>query len=191
MTRYIRGEKHLQKSIEAMLEPRKIEGELYYPKKRADGRTDYYQRRDGALFRFDPESKTSTLVLKEPVEVGTSWQSPSRIRFLEVTGAFEQTYNRKIKEAIVMEYRIESIDDIVTVPAGKFTNSIRVNGKGSLYGGGGSLKEFMDLDTINIETIDWYVPGVGLVKSMRKEYTFPVKFENNYLEVLQIIRKDS
>lgn len=191
VTRYVRGERRLQKSIEAMLEPRNIDSESYYPKKRADGRTEYFQKREGSVYRFDPETKTSTLILKGPVELGTSWHSPSRIRFLEVTGAFEQTYNRRIKQAIDMEYRIDSIDDIVTVPAGKFSNSIRVKGTGSLYGGGGSLKEFMDLDTINIETIDWYVPGVGLVKSMRKEFTFPVKFENNYLEVLEIVRKDS
>ena len=90
-----------------------------------------------------------------------------------------------------MEYTVESIDDIVKVPAGRFNNAIRVKGKGSLYGGGGSLKEFMDLDTINIETMEWYVPGVGLIKRMRKEFTFPVKFENNYVEVLEKFQNNS
>ena len=190
-TRYIRGEPHLQKLIVATLAPRKIEGKAYHPKKRADGRVDYYQRSEDGVYRYDPETNSSTLVLKGSPELGNSWKSPTRILFLEVTGAFEQTYNRRIKQDIIMEYTVESLDDIVTVPAGRFNNAIRVKGKGSLYGGGGSLKEFMDLDTINIETLDWYVPGVGLIKSMRKEFTFPVKFENNYLEVLEKFHNNS
>ena len=57
------------------------------------------------------------------------------------------------------------------------------------YGGGGSLKEFMAIDNINIETVDWYAPGTGLVKRSRKEYTQPLEFENIYTEELEKINR--
>lgn len=187
--RSIKGEPHEQKLVESTLAELEINGEKLIPKKRPDGRVEYFQKTKEAYFQVNAENGSKTIVLKEPIEVGTKWQTDSRILFLEVTGAFEATYNRKIKEAITIEYEIDSVEETVEVAAGKFRNCVRVKGKGSLYGGGGSLKEFMAIDTINIETLDWYAPGVGLVKRQRKEYTHPLEFENHYSEELQLIKK--
>ena len=186
--RSIRGEPHLQKLVFANLPAVNINGLKLYPRKRADGRVDYYEKKDNAIFLVDVEEGSRTLLLQEPIQVGTKWQAESKILFLRVTGAFEATYNRRIKEYITIDYEIDSIDEIVKVAAGRFTNCIRVKGKGSIYGGGGSLKEFMGIDTINIETFDWYAPGVGLIKRMRKEYTYPLNFENHYSEELESIK---
>ncbi len=186
--RSIKGEAHLQKLIIANLPALKINGETVFPKKRADGQIEYYQKTDTAIYRYDPDDGSKTLLLQEPIKVGTKWQAKSKILFLEVTGAFEATYNRKIKDDIIIEYEIDSINDEVKVAAGRFINCIRVKGFGSIYGGGGSLEEFMDIDTINVETVEWYAPGVGLVKRTRKEYTRPLEFENNYLEELESIK---
>lgn len=187
--RIIKGEPHEQKLVEATLAEIEINGEMLVPRKRPDGRVEYYQRTKDGVSKVNPEDGSKTLILSDPIEVGTKWQSDSKILFLEVTGAFEATYNRKIKDPITIDYEIVSVDETVKVAAGKFRNCVRVEGKGSLYGGGGSLKEFMAIDTINIETIDWYAPGVGLVKRERKEYTHPLEFENHYSEELQEIRK--
>jgi len=186
--RSIKGEAHLQKLIIANLPSLNIHGEILFPKKRADGHIEYYKKTNTAIYRVDPEDGSTTLLLQKPVKVGTKWQAKSKILFLEVTGAFAATYNRKIKEAIIIEYEIDSINDEVKVAAGRFANCIRIKGFGSIYGGGGSLKEFMAIDTINIETVEWYAPGVGLVKRTRKEYTSPLDFENHYLEELEAIK---
>jgi len=190
-TRVIRGEPHLQKLIVANLPSVKVNGTTLFPRKRADGQIIYYEKSDKAIYRVDPEDGSKTLLLQEPIEVGSKWQAPSRILFLKVTGAFESTYNQRIKRDIVIDYEIESIDEEVKVAAGRFTNCIRIKGFGSLYGGGGTLEEFMNIDTINIETVDWYAPGVGLIKRTRKEYTHPLEFENNYIEELESIKTDS
>jgi hypothetical protein len=187
--RSIRGESHIQKLILANLPAVNIEGRTLFPRKRADGQIDYYEKSEKGIYRVDIDDESRDLQLQEPVEVGAKWQRTSRILFLEVTGAFEATYNRRIKEDIVLDYEVESIDDVVDVAAGHFENCLRVKGFGSIYGGGGSLEEFMDIDDINIETVEWYAPGVGLVKRTRKEYTHPLKFENHYSEELETIRK--
>lgn len=186
--RSIRGEDHLQKLILANLPKQTINGVKLHAQKRADGQVEYFSRRDGGVFKIDPENGNEKQILQEPATIGTKWKADSRILFLKVTGAFEATYNRRIKEAIPMEYEVVSTSETVKVKAGKFRDCIKVAGKGSIYGGGGSLKEFMDIDSINIETEEWYAPGVGLVKRTRKEYTHPVDFENYYQEELESVR---
>ena len=186
--RFIRGEPHVQKIVESALPAIKIKGEKLIPKKRPDGRVEYFQRNSEGVFKIDPETGTREVIIREPAELGVNWSVDSKILYLKVTGAFESTYNRKIKnETIPIDYEITAIDETVEVAAGKFRNCIRVEGKGSIYGGGGSLKEFMAIDTINIEITEWYAPGVGLVKRQRKEYTHPLEFENIYsIELEQI-----
>lgn len=187
--RSIRGESHVQKLVLANLQAVNIEGKTLTPRKRADGQIDYYEKSEQGVYRVDIDDGSRDLQLQEPAEVGGKWQRASKILFLQVTGAFEATYNRRIKEDIILDYEIESIDDVVNVAAGRFENCLRIKGKGSIYGGGGSLEEFMDIDDINIETVEWYAPGVGLVKRTRKEYTHPLKFENHYSEELETIRR--
>lgn len=187
--RSIKGESHVQKLIMANLAAVKTGGATLFPRKRADGQIDYYEKTDNAIYRVDPEDGSRTLLLQEPIAVGSKWQAKSKILFLEVTGAFEATYDNKIREEFDVDYEISSINDVVKVKAGRFINCIRIEGKGSLYGGGGPLKEFMAIDNINIETVEWYAPGVGLIKRTRKEYTYPLDFQNHYSEELESIKK--
>jgi hypothetical protein len=186
--RSIRGEAHRQKLVLANLPAVNIEGKTLVPRKRADGQIDYYESTDEGIYRVDINDGSRDLEFQQPVKVGSKWQRKSKILFLEVTGAFEATYNSRIKQDILVDYEIESIDDVVNVAAGRYENCVRIKGKGSLYGGGGSLEEFMDIDNINIETLEWYAPGVGLIKRSRKEYTYPLKFENHYLEELESLK---
>jgi len=186
--RTIRGETHTQKLIQANLPSVKTEGAVLFPRKRADGHIDYYEKTEDGVFHVNLEDGVKDQLLPASIEVGSKWQRKSKILFLEMTGAFEATYEDRIKEEIVINYHVESLDDVVDVAAGHFVKCLRIVGKGSLYGGGGTLEEFMDIDDINIETVDWYAPGVGLIKRTRKEYTHPLKFENHYSEELESIK---
>ena len=186
--RKIRGEIHTQKLIQANLPSIKIEGSVLFPRKRADGHIDYFEKSANGVFHVNLENGVKDQFLPASIQVGSKWQRKSRILFLKVTGAFESTYNARIKEEIIINYQVESLDDVVDVAAGHFENCLRIVGKGSLYGGGGTLEEFMDIDDINIETVDWYAPGVGLIKRTRKEYTHPLEFENLYAEELESIK---
>jgi len=188
VVRLKKGESHEQKVVLANLPGREIDGITLYPRKRPDGRVEYYEKTGGTIYLYDPEDGSRTPVFREPVKVGTQWKALSRIRFLEVTGAFTATFNMKIQEEFDVDYRIESTDEVVEVAAGRFENCVHVSGAGSLYAGGGSLKEFMAIDTINIEVEEWYAPGVGLVKRRRKEYTWPLEFENIYIEELEKVK---
>ncbi|MFT5131906.1 MAG: hypothetical protein ACI9SC_000368 [Gammaproteobacteria bacterium] len=185
----LKGESHIQKLVLANLPAVKVDDTKLYPRKRADGRIDYFEKTEKGVFRVDLEDGSKTPILQEPIVLGSKWQATSKILFLEVTGAFEATYNGRIKEDITIDYEIDSIDEVVKVAAGRFTNCVRVKGFGTLYGGGGQLKEFMNIDSINIETLDWYAPGVGLIKRTRKEYTYPLDFKNHYSEELESFRK--
>lgn len=188
ISRSTRGELHIQKRVEANLGTVTVNGENLVPRKHPNGQLKYFLKTSEGIFQVYPGNKRRVPLLREPIAVGTRWQADSRILYLEVTGAFKATYDQKIREAIPIDYRIESIDDSIEVAAGKFRNCVRVTGKGSIYGGGGSLKEFMAIDTINIETTEWYAPGVGLVKRQRREFTYPLAFENHYLEELENFR---
>ena len=89
-----------------------------------------------------------------------------------------------IVRPVTVTYKIEDTDDTVTVTAGTFGHCLRVHGKGYLFAGR-TLQEFMGIDTINIDQTEWYAPGVGLVKSVREEYTQPNEFRNTYTRELQ------
>ena len=189
VTRSIRGEAHEQKLVIASLPVVSIKGERLYPRRRPDGREEYFEKSATGIARVDTEDGSRTVVLQVPFATGTRWQGSSRILFLEVSGAFEATYNRHIRQDIRMDYEIDSVSELVKVKAGVYRNCLRVKGSGSLYGGGGSMKEFMNIDSINIDTVDWYAPGIGLVKRTRREYTLPERFENQYSEELQAFRR--
>ncbi len=187
--RSIKGEDHIQKLILASLPSVTVEGKTLFPRKRADGQLEYYEKSDSGVYRINLDDGARDFLLPDSPQPGMKWKGKSKILFLEVTGAFEATYNERIKEEINMEYEVVSVNEVIKVPAGSFENCVRVRGFGSLYGGGGTLEEFLDIDDINIETLDWYAPGVGLIKRTRKEYTHPLAFENQYSEELEFVKK--
>ena len=87
--RFIRGEPHVQKIVESALPAIKIKGEKLIPKKRPDGRVEYFQRNSEGVFRIDPETGTREVIIREPAELGVNWSVDSKILYLKVTGAFE------------------------------------------------------------------------------------------------------
>ena len=180
----VRGELRSQKRIVSNGKPVEVDNQRYFPRVDLNGHRDFYQKTKESIVHVDPVSGDKSLILKYPLEKGQQWQSASRIRVLEVTGAFTPTFKARIVRPVTVTYKIEDTDDTVTVTAGTFGHCLRVHGKGYLFAGR-TLQEFMGIDTINIDQTEWYAPGVGLVKSVREEYTQPNEFRNTYTRELQ------
>jgi len=90
--------------------------------------------------------------LKFPFASGTSWQANYKMIF------------NPGRDEIPMTMKIEETDAIVTVPAGTFSNCIKVHGTGFV---GPS-----DRPTLSAETWEWSCPDVGSVRSISKEKGF-------------------
>lgn len=112
--------------------------------------------------RFEDEKK---YVLKYPIKKGTEWDSQSKTFLILRRYAY---FDYRATTNFNLNYVVSSINEVVKVPAGKFKNCIKVSGSGNTTFIGdreiGSIK-------INIRTIDWFAPNVGLIKSIRLEET--------------------
>ncbi len=106
-------------------------------------------------------------VLGLPLKQGTEWTGSITTSVLEKTGPPQDTLFR-IRETVEMNYRIESVSDSVVVNGEQFQNCIRVNGSGSVNADVGN---YIGRLSINVESDDWYAPGIGLVKSRHLEKT--------------------
>lgn len=65
-----------------------------------------------------------------------------------------------------MVWTIEALDDRVEVPAGRFEQCVRVKGLALLRLFADPVNGFKDMP---LTTLEWYCPGVGLVKVERRE----------------------
>jgi hypothetical protein len=102
-----------------------------------------------------------------PLVVGREWQDTTISRALIKTGPPQKT-EFHISTQVPVTVRIESMTDTVSVPAGAFVECMRILIKGNEFTDAGN---YVGLTIVNIEETDWYAPGVGLVKSIRKEST--------------------
>ncbi|NIM13265.1 MAG: hypothetical protein GTO45_14225 [Candidatus Aminicenantes bacterium] len=92
--------------------------------------------------------------LKYPIKVGTTWNYET------------QTILLQKNFSINLKCSIESINEVITVPAGTFKGCVKVKGVGSRKERMGMLFGKTD---INVEHYNWYAPGVGTIKSIIKE----------------------
>lgn len=92
-------------------------------------------------------------MIRYPLQVGTEWED----------NVETQLISEKIK--ISVRVRIESLDDVVSVPAGTFKKCLRISTIGS------ASKNFGMFGTAKIgyEYYAWYAHGVGMIKSVLKE----------------------
>jgi hypothetical protein len=106
-----------------------------------------YQRPDSAT----PEIVTPiAYLLRHPYKQGTTWQRQSS--FLGSSG----------RDVPILQTTIEGTDETITVPAGTFSDCLKVVARGDQRGGS------MGQSTTKIEASSWYCPRVGLVKSLSK-----------------------
>jgi hypothetical protein len=179
----IRGETREQRLLLGSVAPTTVDGTVYHPRRRLDGRLEFHERAADGVLSVDPVSGRKALVLPPTPQSGAKWQGSTHIFFLEVTGVFTPTFEARVQQSIPVEFVVEAENDTVTVGAGTFENCLRVRSAGSLFAGS-TLKDFMGIRFIKVEQTDWYAPGVGLIKRVRNEYTTPADWNNEYVQEL-------
>lgn len=143
--------------------------------RRSDSGANYWLRSDDSgVYRVASKSDIEDepkldparrYVLKKPYAVGTTWQSPTTAYLLE----HKQDFPREVRykhPSIPMNYVIEALNQKVETTAGKFDGCLRVKGQAL-------IKLFVDpvvgWHDIPLTTLEWYCPGVGLVRLERDE----------------------
>lgn len=184
-----RGEQKQQRQIFANQDPVDVDGQRYFPRRSASNHIDYFQRTDEGIYHIDPIKGGKTWILQRPYKVGTEWKGVSKISKLELLGgAFTATYLARIKHPVEMTYRIESLDDDVEANGVHYTHCLKVRAQGRLYAGS-DLEQFVNISSINIDMSEWYAPGIGLVKRIRKEFTAPNEFKNVFVQELLLHKR--
>ena len=150
-------------------------------RRRSDSGIEYWLRSDATgIYRIasrnplerEPQlDKPRRYVLQKPYAVGTTWDAPTTAYVL----ARKNEVPREVRythKAFPMHYRIEALDEAVQTPAGDFTGCLRVIGRAEvrLY-----VDAIFQWREIPLATVEWYCPGVGLVRLQRTEPS-PTRF---------------
>ena len=150
-------------------------------RRRSDAGIEYWLRSDATgIYRIasrnplerEPQlDKPRRYVLQKPYAVGTEWEAPTTAYVLARKNEVPREV-RYIHKAFPMHYRIEALAAKVKTPAGEFEGCLRVAGRAEIRLYVDAMFQWRD---IPLTTIEWYCPGVGLVKLERKEAS-PTKF---------------
>jgi hypothetical protein len=114
-------------------------------------------------FRKDAPD-TKRFVLKEPYQLENSWMLPS-VPYI-MRKSFDWPYELKFTKTVTMNYRVEALDQTITVQAGEFKGCMVVAASNILRIFVDATLGFQDLP---ITQKEWYCPGTGLVKLVRNE----------------------
>ena len=153
-----------------------LNGEVVYLRESLDGTILYYSISDDGIYYLGNldirESKPKSfadknIVIPTPFTVNTEWEQITYTKLLKKTGPPQRTEFKIIAE-VPLEIKIESLEDTVIVPAGKFNKCMRIKMIGSAYKDAGN---YVGLTLVNVEQTNWYSLGVGLVKMQRIETT--------------------
>ena len=103
-------------------------------------------------------------VLKLPLAIGTEWREISRPLIMLRVYPYRVRVGKDAQVPLI--YRIESLSETVTVPAGTFENCIKVVANGTFN----TYTDAVSGDTeIPMKVEEWYASGVGLIKQIRYE----------------------
>ncbi len=144
-------------------------------RRRSDSGVDYWLRVDASgVYRVAAKSdldadpvpdKERRYVLKSPLAVGSSWQAPTTAYLLQRRQEFPREI-RHTHPVIPMSYTIEAVGDAIDTRAGRFDGCVRVKGTAILVLFADPVSGWTQMP---LTTIEWYCPGVGLVKLERQE----------------------
>lgn len=144
-------------------------------RRRSDSGIEYWLRSDATgIYRIasrNPLEREPQLdaprryVLQKPYAVGTEWEAPTTAYVLARKNEVPREV-RYVHKSFPMHYRIEALAEKVQTPAGKFEGCLRVAGRAEirLY-----VEALLQWREIPLFTLEWYCPGVGLVRLERKE----------------------
>lgn len=121
-----------------------------------------YHTASGPEFLAEPN-----LLLPQPLTENSRWQAPLTTHLLEWRKHSLEKSGRRFQKTFTATFHCESLDERVKTPAGTFDKVARLSGRGQETIEYGSLQEHA---VIHVELTRWYAPGVGLIKSTRREY---------------------
>jgi hypothetical protein len=151
-----------------------IEGGEAFRRRSDDGINYWLRQDDSGIYRVATKSdlqaepqldKSKRYVLKQPLALGSSWQSNTTAYLLHRRHDFP----REIKHShpnIPMVYSIEAVGEALTSRAGEFKDCLRVRGDASVRLYADPVVGWRDLP---LTTREWYCKGVGLVRLTRDE----------------------
>jgi len=150
-------------------------GEVNAWRRRSDSGIDYWLQADASgIYRLASKNdlqaeaqpdKPRRYVLKAPFTVGTQWQSATTPYLLMRRNEFPRELRHK-HPSIPMNYQIEATDARVSTAAGRFSACLRVRGTATVRVYADPASGWRDMP---LTTLEWYCPGVGLVRLERSE----------------------
>jgi hypothetical protein len=172
---YDDGSESMHEDLELTARGSEKIGEQTAWRRRSDHGVDYWLRFDDTgTFRVayktdvDPDPKLDSAlryVLKKPYAIGTEWTVPTSAFVLEKPNEFRRQF-RTVYKPFPMKFRIESINEKVETPAGKFDACLKVAGVAT-------IKLYVDAtgvwDDVPLYSTEWYCPNVGLTQIVRRE----------------------
>jgi hypothetical protein len=151
-----------------------VEGGPAY-RRRSDSGIDYWLRADDSgisrvasktdLQEAPEADKPPRFVLKMPLAVGTTWQTPATTYLLRRNADFPPEIRHSHKP-VAMTWRIAALGEKIATRAGNFSDCLRVEGTAVMRLFADPVVGFKDMP---LATTEWYCKGVGLVKVQRSE----------------------
>ena len=175
VTKTARAKTEQGKYIFINLPDDKLNNEQVSVRKSMDGNVLYYRKvEDGYVFIGSKNSsglfaRDEQYIFRYPLEKDAQWQGITTTRLLHIVGPTLKLQVDFTTE-IPMLASIEAIDDVVKVPAGIYSNCIKIVKHGEKSS---DIKDYIGNAAgntlITVNEVSWYALGVGLVKFMRKE----------------------
>ena len=155
------------------LRPYRVGGTFTIPRRTPAGETYFYVEDAGGVQRVAELMAGQPLktyaapqtVLRYPPAAGARWQAKTRTAVLQVISHTEGKLYR-VETPLILTYVVDSTDETVTVPAGRFVHCLRVRAQGRTIA---DLRRHLGMIEVRVTSTQWYAPGVGLVKAERKE----------------------
>lgn len=170
-----KDEQKQYKYMVANLPSHDLDGTKTFVRRTHDGSLFFYQEGDEGINRVAVKRRTDReikreaskhLIIPYPTEIGSAWELETTTTILDRNiRAFERKQFTLVVP-VMLQYTVESLDDTVSVPAGRFARCLRIRGIGHTRV---NPNVSVGVTDIEIEIIDWYAPGVGLVRTIRKE----------------------
>lgn len=155
----------------------KLDGHDVYIQRAANGARRYYREdKSGVLWVGETMPDEAAVVFSPPKIVLPSppdksappWTNTEYTTALEGFGPPKGPLHIDISEKLNVRYVVESVDDEVVVPAGRFLHCLRIRGDGETQA---DIVKPVGRITIHAISTQWFAPGIGLVKAQRQETT--------------------
>ncbi|MDZ7737125.1 MAG: hypothetical protein U5P41_14305 [Gammaproteobacteria bacterium] len=168
------GEAQQHKQLSRFAGPDELDGQTVYREYNASGTQRLLQRRSAGIFEVGYARPANAvlhdepvLLLPQPLTTDSQWQAPVTTNLLEWRKHSLENNDRRFRKELGATFRCTSLTERVRTPAGTFTDVARIEASGHKTINYGSLQE---QSVIHVELRRWYAPGVGLIKSERREY---------------------